>query len=64
MIIGFRSDRAIFLFAFAKNERENIDGDQLRTLRDIVSAWFAADDRKIAQAIADGALIEIARDST
>jgi hypothetical protein len=24
MLIGFRSDRAIFLFGFAKNERDNI----------------------------------------
>jgi hypothetical protein len=36
MLIGMRSDRAIFLFGFAKNERENIDDDQLKTLRDIV----------------------------
>jgi hypothetical protein len=28
MLIGFRSDRAVFLFGFAKNERNNIDDDQ------------------------------------
>jgi hypothetical protein len=43
MLIGFRSDLAIFLFGFAKNERENIDGDQLKTLREIVATWFVAD---------------------
>src|SRR6266576_6218858 len=37
MLIGFRSDRAIFLFGFAKNERENIDYNQLTTLQEIVA---------------------------
>ena len=59
MLIGFRSDRAIFLFGFAKNERDNIDDKQLTTLREIVASWFAADDKKIAQAIKDGLLIEV-----
>jgi hypothetical protein len=59
MLIGFRSDRAVFLFGFAKNERDNIDDDQLTTLREIVAAWFAADDGKIAQALKDGLLIEV-----
>ena len=61
MLIGFRSDRAVFffLFGFAKNERDNIDDGQLTTLREIVASWFAADDRKIAQALKDGLLIEV-----
>jgi hypothetical protein len=59
MLIGFRSDRAIFLFGFAKNERDNIDDDQLTTLREIVASWFAANDEKIARALKDGLLIEV-----
>jgi hypothetical protein len=59
MLIGFRSDRAIFLFGFAKNERDNIDDKQLTTLQEIVASWFAADDKKIAQALKDGLLIEV-----
>lgn len=59
MLIGFRSDRAVFLFGFAKNERDNIDDDQLKTLREIVSSWFAADDGKIAKALKDGLLMEV-----
>jgi hypothetical protein len=59
MLIGFRSDRAIFLFGFAKSERENIDDKQLMTLREIVASWFAADDKRIAQALTDGLLIEV-----
>jgi hypothetical protein len=29
------------------------------TLREIVASWFAADDKKIAQALKDGLLIEV-----
>jgi hypothetical protein len=63
MIIGFRPDLAIFLFGFAKNERENIAGDQLKTLREIVATWFAADERKIARALIDGILVEVHHDN-
>lgn len=60
MLIGFRSKhRAVFLFGFAKSEIDNIDDDQLATLREIAAAWFAADDMKISRAIADGLLIEV-----
>jgi len=59
MIIGIRSDRAIFLFAFAKNERENIDKAELMTLREIVASFLNADDRTIAQALNDGTLVEV-----
>jgi hypothetical protein len=59
MIIGIRSDRAIFLFAFAKNERENIGKAELTTLREIVASFLNADDKTIAQALEDGTLIEV-----
>jgi len=59
MIIGIRSDRAIFLFAFAKNERENIDKAELMTLREIVVSFLNAAEETIAQALKDGTLIEV-----
>jgi hypothetical protein len=59
MLIGIRSDRAIFLFGFAKNERENIDKPELMTLREIVTSLLNADDKAIAQALRDGTLIEV-----
>jgi hypothetical protein len=59
MIIGIRSDRAVFLFAFAKNERDNIEQAELMTLREIVASFLNADDKTIAQALKDGTLIEV-----
>jgi hypothetical protein len=59
MLIGFGSDRAVFLFAFAKNERENISDAELMTLREIAGSFLNASTEKIAQALNDGALIEV-----
>ena len=59
MIIGIRSDRAIFLFAFAKNERENIAKAELMTLREIVASFLNAAEETIAQALKDGTLVEV-----
>ena len=60
VLVAFRAEeRSIFLYGFAKSERENIEPDELATLRDIAAGWLAADDAKIAQAIAAGILQEI-----
>ena len=54
-LIAYRSGtRAVFLYAFAKNERENIDPDELLTLREIGATWLAADEKRIAQALEAG----------
>ena len=60
MLVAFRSKaRAVFLYGFAKNERDNIDNDELATLREIAAAWLAADTDQIERAIAEGVLQEI-----
>lgn len=60
LLIAFRTENlAIFLFGFAKNERDNIDDLQMKTLREIASVWFGANATKIAQAVRDGVLIEV-----
>jgi hypothetical protein len=60
MVVAYRTqDRAVFLYAFAKNERDNIDPDELMSLRQIAEGLLATDDNKIARAVTDGALQEI-----
>jgi hypothetical protein len=59
-LVAFRSGaRAVFLYGFAKSERENIDVSELATLKEIAAAWMAADETKIAKAIAEGLLQEL-----
>ncbi len=52
----------MFLDGFAKNERDNIEPDELRSLREIGAAWLSADSKKIALAIEDGVLQEVKDD--
>ena len=63
MMVAYRTqDRAVFLYAFAKNERDNLDPDELLSLRAIAQGWLAADADKIAAAVVDGALQEVGDD--
>jgi hypothetical protein len=63
MLIAYRAgSRAVFLYAFAKNERENIDPDELLTYREIGAAWLGADAQRLAQALGDGNLHEVTND--
>jgi hypothetical protein len=60
MLLTYREGhRAVFLYGFAKNERENISDDELQTLREIGAAWLVADARRIERAIKESALREV-----
>lgn len=64
MLIAYRAgQRAVFVYAFAKRERQNIDADELLALREIGSVWLAADAKQIDQAIKDGILQEVTNDA-
>ena len=60
MLIAYRrSERAVFLFGFAKNERANIDDDELKEWRHIGQLYLALDEREIKAAIAAQELMEV-----
>src|SRR5215813_5693334 len=62
MLIAYRAGaRAVFLYAFAKNERENVAPDELLTLREVGASWLAADAQQIAHALEEGILEEVVR---
>jgi hypothetical protein len=59
-LIAYRSrKRAVFLYGFAKNERDNIEDNELASLKEIAAGWLTADDQKIRRSIADGLLQEV-----
>ena len=63
MIVAYRAaGRAVFLYAFAKSDRDNIDNDELEALRTIGANWLAASAELVGQAIEDGDLKEIEHD--
>ena len=60
VLIAYRpGTRSVFLFGFAKSERENIDEDELATLRDIAKAWLAADPKALERTVMEGVLEEV-----
>jgi hypothetical protein len=54
-------DFAVFLFGFAKSERDNILDDELQELRAIARQWLA-DRWKIEKDVAASVLIEVKND--
>ena len=59
-LIAYRSgDRAVFLYAFAKSERENIENDELASLREITAAWLKADGAALQWQVSEGLAMEV-----
>jgi hypothetical protein len=52
-------DRWVFMFGFAKNERDNVDDDELRMMKRLASAFLAMDDRMVKEALTSGEIVEI-----
>lgn len=60
MLIAYRhGNRAIFLYGFAKNERDNIQEDELKTLKEIANHWLKAGKKVLKHALEKGVLEEI-----
>ncbi len=60
LLIAYRSGkRAVFLYGFAKSERDNIESDELETLKEIGAAWLEAKKERLDYVIKEGILKEV-----
>jgi hypothetical protein len=60
VLVAYRArSRAVFMYAFAKNERDNIDPAELQTAREVAASWLSADITRIQQALETGEIQEI-----
>jgi len=57
-----RGDRAVFLYGFAKNERSNIDADELEGFRRLARGYLGLTAPQIATLIAENELMEMTDD--
>jgi hypothetical protein len=57
-----RGDRAVFLYGFAKNERGNIDADELDEIRNLARGFLGLTAQQIATLIAENELMEVTHD--
>ena len=63
MLIGYRhGDKAIFLYGFAKNEKDNIKPNELEATKTLAKAWLDLSSRLTAKAIIDKQLFEVPND--
>ena len=59
-LLAYRlGDRAVFLYGFAKNERDNIDDRELKALKQLAAFQLGLTAKQIAAALAAGKLIEV-----
>jgi hypothetical protein len=56
---GSSGARAVFLLGFAKNERANIDDDELKDLRGQARAFFELSNEQIEAAVEEDDLTEL-----
>ena len=60
MMIAYRAkDRAVFFYGFAKSDQENIEQDELLTMREIAADFLARDADRIAEAIRNHKIEEV-----
>jgi hypothetical protein len=60
VLIVFRAGtRAIFVHGFAKNEKDNIEKDELVALKKLAAELLAYDDKTLARVLASGVLVEV-----
>ena len=54
--------RWFFLYGFEKNERDNIDADELKMFQEVAKDLLAFDDGQLAAALAAGEMVEVCHD--
>ncbi len=59
IVLFRREDRAFFVHGFAKNERENLRRDELRTLRRLAGDLFGLDRAELEAMLANGTISEV-----
>jgi hypothetical protein len=59
-LIAFRArTRAIFVHGFAKNEKDNIEKDELVVLKKLAAELLAYDDKTLTRVLTLGVLVEV-----
>jgi hypothetical protein len=60
VLVAYRvNNRAVFMYGFSKKERDNIDDDELESLKEIAAVWLNANDNELRRSLANGSLQEV-----
>src|SRR5262249_29760220 len=63
MILFRAGTRAIFVHGFAKNEKDNIERDELAALKKLAAELLSYDEQTLARVVASGVLLEVTCES-
>ncbi len=59
-IVAFKfSDKAFFVYGYAKGDKSNITKKEENVLKDLAKAFFSYDEKQIKDAIKNGLLVEV-----
>ncbi len=60
VLIAYRTEAfSVFLYGFAKRDRDNLDTKELKIVRQLAETWLTASPEGVEQALRDGKLIEV-----
>ena len=59
LVATLRAGRWFFLYGFGKNERANIDQDELKVLQEVAKDLLGLDEQGLATALAAGEIVEV-----
>ncbi len=59
LILYKKGMRAYFVYGFAKNDRDNIDSNELAALKKLASEMLSYDNKAITKAVESGTLTEV-----
>ena len=57
------TDRWFFLYGFGKNERANIDKNELKVFQEVAKELLGLNDRQLATALVAGEIVEMCDDN-
>ena len=56
------TDHWFFLYGFGKNERSNINKEELKAFQEVAAMLLALDDRQLGTALTAGEIVEVRND--
>ncbi len=59
LIVYKKNDRAIFVYGFSKNEKDNVDQSELRLFRKLAKDFISMEESELNQAIRNHVLIDL-----
>ena len=59
IVLFQREEKSFFVYGFAKNDRDNIDRQELKAFRLLATQMFALDDAGLGAAMRNGTIMEI-----